>query len=1408
MPSRGPSARIRNKPRSKPRFRQSYIRTDNQIAREENIANHLKSDFSSRHLLSTLRGATFNVTSMLAYGDEDPKNDNKGRKSKKFRRLDQVLNLARTRDYLCIQETKFRAKEKLYFKSHLPHHKILYNNNPMNKGSNKSAYKAGTVIFIHPRVLEFAVVSSEPMAGHEGYLQSLVLKEKGGSLPLSLRINCVYFESSSNVSKRQETQMDALARLSPCDIEFWCGDFNFVENKDDANRDAVYNNTPLSLREKWSKICTDRGIREIPQGLHTFWHLDPDPNKTRSSKIDRFYTNLPEALWELTGPVASALVESNPLHKSLHSHFPVLLNFFPKQAPRGASRPLPRHIFDEKFKKVFLDHWDKLSNPSLDDWKRLVRKKAKDRIFERQDHVDNMGRLQVGLKLLQHLHEQPIPYGKCLNLCKIIPEFEHKNWSPDNPPIKELLSFLNSLYTDNGEPDAREEVEISDAWAEEEKRNIKAKGYNFLKETKCYIPSTRKKLRSLRRSLSESPSADQKLMKEIISGFYGKKVWDKRNISEEDLSLRAKWLENYHNKLSISPDRIHAHVIYRAIVEASSSSSGPDGIPVEAYKVLIDTVVPLLLDKARELESPEFQQDDFNESLLALIPKSESGLIVDTRPISINNFDNRLIAKALVYSITEAVDDLIGQEQQLFIKGRQMTDHIRSLNDLFYKAVEDEEQFFIFFMDTAKAFDTIDHDFILEVLDRQGFPPWFSTSVKNLLSDAVTSPMIISDGSLKIKVTRGVKQGCPLSPLLFILVYDVLIRALQDSSHLIKVKAAADDVAIASPSLVELTKSASIIDDFRRISGLGVNKHKTVILSSLPPSEAEHETVKSSVWPEMNIVDEQKYLGVVFGRTKTWEDMYEPIMDKAEKRAERLGKVISSLQLHKKVVIFNTYISSLFSYMSKFFIAPDSVLKRYRQLARNLLIPFGGKAFSYDLLLHKNAYFGLKQPLRDLWATNVKELTRQKDWRGVHSVNDVEQWIWEKSMRISEHIDFAAAEFLLAYSNWDRLSEPKFSDKDIYNLSVSHGYPLRNKIPPKINKFVPGLPECRRIFEGINSLEPFIPKGLPDFVRSHHLLTFTNALSTHTRKIGIRGYARSRVSQKCFLCGEGPDSTPHIYRDCSVVSDSLDQLEQIAELEGLSRLSSSSSFLFLPLSVSPDKEVGKLTGALMCFNWAVWNTIQKIRDSGLDEESIPPHIISTTMSLSSHWEGDQKSYGSAGKRTPEQKAKAYKYATSLIAQIPTEASIAFTDGSSLSNPGPAGAGSHIRVGDSTTELIASIGKANNNVGELWAIGMTVQYASEYHRNKNLFVLTDSKYSIGSLMGSKKNKGTEEISLSIRQMIQSFPGKVKILWVPGHAGLPGNERADRLADLAATTSKQERLPKDHWRKMNKFEHSVL
>ena len=177
-------------------------------------------------------------------------------------------------------------------------------------------------------------------------------------------------------------------------------------------------------------------------------------------------------------------------------------------------------------------------------------------------------------------------------------------------------------------------------------------------------------------------------------------------------------------------------------------------------------------------------------------------------------------------------------------------------------------------------------------------------------------------------------------------------------------------------------------------------------------------------------------------------------------------------------------------------------------------------------------------------------------------------------------------------------------------------------------------------------------------------------------------------------------------------------------------------------------------------------------------------------------------YGSAGRRTPEQQAAAYAYATEAIGAYDRATTfVAFTDGSAIGNPGPSGAGALVHVPPAsglhhTEEIAVSLGHGTNNLGELWAIAMTIQYADSLWRqghtgcNKGV-IFTDSAYARGCLLKGWTTRTYPKLISSLRQLLRESPISWDIIWVPGHAGVDENEVADTIANRASAASKDGR-----------------
>jgi ribonuclease HI len=158
-------------------------------------------------------------------------------------------------------------------------------------------------------------------------------------------------------------------------------------------------------------------------------------------------------------------------------------------------------------------------------------------------------------------------------------------------------------------------------------------------------------------------------------------------------------------------------------------------------------------------------------------------------------------------------------------------------------------------------------------------------------------------------------------------------------------------------------------------------------------------------------------------------------------------------------------------------------------------------------------------------------------------------------------------------------------------------------------------------------------------------------------------------------------------------------------------------------------------------------------------------------------------------RSAVRKADAAKQALAPGA-VPKDAWTVYADGACSGNPGPAGLGIVMVApdGKTTVEGYEYLGSATNNVAELTAI----LRAAEIVPSGAPFVLhTDSQYSIGVLTKGWKAKANQELIANVKSALAARRGW-RLVYVPGHAGVPLNERADELA-REAVSRRASKLP---------------
>ncbi len=168
--------------------------------------------------------------------------------------------------------------------------------------------------------------------------------------------------------------------------------------------------------------------------------------------------------------------------------------------------------------------------------------------------------------------------------------------------------------------------------------------------------------------------------------------------------------------------------------------------------------------------------------------------------------------------------------------GRSGAEHFDNISSKFYGSVRDTKgrAYYCLFLDLYKAYDSIHWEWMEKTLRTIGLPPWVLNVVKGLLHQVRISPYFGTRCNIWIHVTRGVRQGCPLSPLIFLVCYEPLLCRLAKVQPTVDRHAFADDLAVGSYNLDDFSGVMRVMNLFGVASGLVASVPKCVMVSSSP----------------------------------------------------------------------------------------------------------------------------------------------------------------------------------------------------------------------------------------------------------------------------------------------------------------------------------------------------------------------------------------------------------------------------------------------------------------------------------------------------------------------------------------------------------------------------------------------
>ncbi|KAL6209299.1 hypothetical protein ACLB2K_020241 [Fragaria x ananassa] len=212
------------------------------------------------------------------------------------------------------------------------------------------------------------------------------------------------------------------------------------------------------------------------------------------------------------------------------------------------------------------------------------------------------------------------------------------------------------------------------------------------------------------------------------------------------------------------------------------SAPGPDGFNGHFFVSCWATVDADVTSAIQFFFQHESLSASFISSMIILIPKVDHAVTINEyRPIALSNFVFKVIPKIMSLRLAFIASRIISPQQHAFVPGRNIADCIittsECINLLDSKCHGGNVAIK---MDITKAFDTLSWDSILHVLEAFGFHPTFVSWVRAILHSAKLSLLVNGRAVGYFSCGRDVRQGNPLSPLLFYLAEEVLSRGISE----------------------------------------------------------------------------------------------------------------------------------------------------------------------------------------------------------------------------------------------------------------------------------------------------------------------------------------------------------------------------------------------------------------------------------------------------------------------------------------------------------------------------------------------------------------------------------------------------------------------------------------------------
>ena len=370
------------------------------------------------------------------------------------------------------------------------------------------------------------------------------------------------------------------------------------------------------------------------------------------------------------------------------------------------------------------------------------------------------------------------------------------------------------------------------------------------------------------------------------------------------------------------PSLLMEEVGYAMKKMKTGKATGPDMISIEMIEPLeemgIEAVTHLLNEMYKTGEMPK----DMLKSIFIAIPKKEGTIDCEShRTISLMSLITKILLRVLLIRARNKIKREISEEQFGFQEGQGTINAIFTVRNLVERCLEKRKDIHICFIDYSKAFDRVQHSKIMDTLQELEIDGNDLRIIRNLYWQQTAAIKIENETSIYQPIKRGVRQGCVMSPDLFSIYTEKIMKYIKDmpgirfNGHVINNLRYADDTALLATNKKDLQNLLGVVvrESEKRGLNLKAKKTETMVITKRKDNPNCQLTVKGVLINQTNKV---KYLGsIVTADGKSIEDVNNRI-GQAKSAFKDMNNIFTSnsMSIHLKKRLLQCYVEPILLY--------------------------------------------------------------------------------------------------------------------------------------------------------------------------------------------------------------------------------------------------------------------------------------------------------------------------------------------------------------------------------------------------------------------------------------------------------------------------------------------------------------